>query len=492
MTTAMADVTFRVNVPEGTEHCYVVGALPELSNWAAGAAVPMTQVAGSSQFTVTIAGITAADVSASEGYKYICGPDWKYVEVTASNAEKANRKTIGNPDVVEGWRNIYNPIGIVENWKFAGKEYSIQILLPSKYDKTKQYPVTYMFGRHQRYRKAGDDAEMGDRILYPDSWGVAATVSEMETNGKEPGIIVVIYAQLPEFTPWANEEYMGTGQADAFLKGFVEDFKPAFEQKYAISSEKSACTIMGADVAGLFAFYATLKHLDKFGKCVLFSPAFWYNKEELRNYVSTLTTGSADNHFGFVETSADSDWTTDEIAYYSAWLYNKNYLVSNWEIDGEHDDRTWGKAFKNVLSEEPEYINHTIKQSMQQASNDADITWYFMKGEGTTTLTCEGTPTQKGSFYKDGKTPTAAQMIVKEIPVDSKKYSYYWNLNSSSTCDGELLLSSPKDIGFKDSRKTTSWQRVAVFADGSYDQIAASADHFKVNGTTMTKGSNYE
>ena len=116
MTTAMADVTFTVNVPNGTKYCYVVGALPELSNWAAGVAVPMTQVAGSSQFTVTIAGITVADVSASEGYKYICGPDWKYVEVTASNAEKANRKNVGNPDVVEGWRNLYKPIGIVENW----------------------------------------------------------------------------------------------------------------------------------------------------------------------------------------------------------------------------------------------------------------------------------------------------------------------------------------------------------------------------------------
>ena len=488
----MADVTFKVNVPEGTKQCYVVGALPELSAWSAGAAVPMQRVGSANQFTVTIAGITAADVSASEGYKYVCGPDWKYVEVTASNGEMANRKTVGNPDVVAKWRNVYTAIGIVENWTIAGKNYPIQVLLPSNYDNTKQHNVTYMFGRHQRYRKAGDDAEMGDRILYPDSWGVAATVAEMEQQGEEPGIIVVIYAQLPEFTPWANEEYMGTGQADAFLKGFVEDFKPAFEQKYNIRSEKAACTIMGADVAGLFAFYATLNYLDKFGKCVLFSPAFWYNKEELRNYVSTLTTGSADNHFGFVETSADTDWTTDEIDYYSSWLYDKNYLVSNWEIDGAHDDRTWGKAFKNVLSEKPEYINHTIKQSVQQASNDADITWYFMKGEGTTTLTCEGTPTQKGSFYKDGKTPTAAQMIVKEIPVDSKKYSYYWNLNSSSTCDGELLLSSPKDIGFKNTRKTTSWQRVAVFADGSYEQSAASSEHFKVNGTTMTIGNNYE
>ena len=492
ISTAWADVTFRVNVPEGTQHCYVVGALPELSSWAAGAGVAMTKVEGQNQFVVTVAGISASDVSASDGYKYVCGPDWKYVEVTASDGEMANRKTVGNPDVVAKWRNVYTAIGIVENWTIAGKNYPIQILLPSNYDQTKQYPVTYMFGRHQRYRDAGSDTEMGDRILYSDSWGVAETVEELEKNGTEVGIIAVIYAQLPEFTPWANEEYMGTGQADAFLKGFVEDFKPAFEQKYHIRSEKAACTIMGADVAGLFAFYATLNHIDKFGKCVLFSPAFWYNQAELRDYVNSLHITSTDNRFGFVQTSADTDWTTGEIAYYGSWLYDKGFLVSHWEIDGAHDDRTWGKAFKNVLSEEPEYISNTNKQSVQQASNNADITWYFMKGEGTTSLTCDGTPTQKGYFYTDGKTPTAAQVIVKEIPVDSKKYSYYWNLNSGSNCDGELLLSSPKDIGFKNTRKTTSWQRVAVFADGSYEQSAASSEHFKVNGTTMTIGNNYE
>ena len=492
MSQVMADVTFRVNVPEGTQHCYVVGALPELSSWAAGAGVAMTKVEGQNQFVVTVAGISTSDVSASDGYKYVCGPDWKYVEVTASDGEMANRKTVGNPDVVAKWRNVYTAIGIVENWTIAGKNYPIQILLPSNYDQTKQYPVTYMFGRHQRYRDAGSDTEMGDRILYSDSWGVAETVEELEKNGTEVGIIAVIYAQLPEFTPWANKEYMGTGQADAFLKGFVEDFKPDFEQKYHIRSEKAACTIMGADVAGLFAFYATLNHIDKFGKCVLFSPAFWYNQAELRDYVNSLHITSTDNHFGFVQTSADTDWTTDEIAYYGSWLYDKGFLVSHWEIDGAHDDRTWGKAFKNVLSEEPEYISNTNKQSVQQASNNADITWYFMKGEGTTSLTCDGTPTQKGYFYTDGKTPTAAQVIVKEIPVDSKKYSYYWNLNSGSNCDGELLLSSPKDIGFKNTRKTTSWQRVAVFADGSYEQSAASSEHFKVNGTTMTIGNNYE
>ena len=504
LSSIFADVTFTVNVPSGTKQCYVVGGLPQLSAWSAGAAVPMNKVEERDQFTVTIAGISTADVSASEGYKYICGPDWKYVEKTASGDEVANRTTVGNPDVVAKWAAVYENVGITENWTIAGKNYPIQVLLPSNYDTTKQYKVTYMFGRHQRYRDAGSDTEMGDRILYSYSWGVAETVADLEKQGVEVGIVAVIYAQLPEFTPWANEEFAGTGHADEFLNSFVKDFKPAFEQKYAIASEKSACSIMGADVAGLFAFYATMKHPDLFGKCVMFSPAFWYNKAELRDYIDNeqLAVSPADTHYAFVTTSADTDWTTDEVDYYSQWLYNKNYLVSNFEIDGAHDDRTWGKAFKNVMGElplttknTPKLQNSTLgapKQYALHTQNNADITWYFMKGEGTTTLTCEGTPTQKGAFYKDGKTPTTAQMLVKEIPVDGKKYSYYWNLNNGSNCDGELLMASPKDIGFKNTRNTTSWQRVAVFADGSYEQSAASSTNFTANGMKMTVGNNYE
>ena len=498
---ALADVTFKVNVPEGTKQCYVVGALPELSSWAAGAAVAMQRVGTANQFTVTIKGISAADVSASEGYKYVCGPDWKYVEVTASNGELANRKTVGNPDVVARWRNVYEAIGIVENWEIAGKQYPVQILLPSNYDNTKQYPVVYMFGRHQRYRDAGSDTEMGDRILYSDSWAVADTVAAMEQRGKEVGVVVVIYAQLPEFTPWENEEYMGTGAAEEFLQGFMEDFKPAFEAKYPIAQGREYCTIMGADVAGLFAFYATINHPEAFGKCGLFSPAIWYNSQEMKEYATAYEKDLAGTHVVMVTTTGDVAMTTDEVEYYNAWLENQGATVSEIVVAGAHDDKTWGKAVSAVINNTTttNKNNHSVWQQHSHTAKGAAtiedyaaVTWYFMKGEGTTTLTCEGTPTQKGSFYKDGKTPTAAQMIVKEIPVDSKKYSYYWNLNSSSTCDGELLLSSPKDIGFKNTRKTTSWQRVAVFADGSYEQSAASSEHFKVNGTTMTIGNNYE
>lgn len=490
------NVTFRVNVPEGTKHCFVVGGLPELSSWAAGAAVPMNKVDGLNQFTITIEGITAEDVATSDGYKYVCGPDWKYVEVTSSGGEMSNRKSVGNPDVVAGWRNVYTQIGLTETYKIAGRDYNVQILLPNEYDKTKEYSVTYMFGRHQRYRNAGSDSELGDRILYPDSWAVADSVVAMEKQGVDVGVIAVIYAQLPEFTPWANDEFMGTGDADEFLTSFVNDFKPAFEKKYSIVSNKESCTIMGADVAGLFAFYATLKHPELFGACGMFAPSFWYNRSELVDFVDDYVPTLLTTKFFFTATTKDIQMTFDDIDTFIGLLNQKGYKnVRKMSTDGMHDDISWGRQFPSVFKSLKGLVFPTdfsdVQQAMKRATDASNISWTFMKGEGTTTLECEGSKTQAGYFYKDGKTPTTAQVFVKEIPVDGKKYSYYWNMNSGANCDGELLLSSPKDIGFKNTRSTTSWQRVAIFADGSYEQSAASSANFTVNGVKMLVGDNY-
>ena len=493
----LADVTFRVNVPEGTKQCYVVGDLPELSSWAAGSAVSMSKVEGQSQFEVTVAGITVEDVRASLGYKYVCGPDWKYVEVTSSGGEVSNRTIVGNPDVVAGWRSIYSLEGIVEKWRIADKDYDVQVLLPNRYDKTKEYGVTYIFGRHQRYRDAGSDSEMGDRILYSGSWSVSDSVANMQKRGIEPGIIVVIYAQLPELTPWRNDDFEGTGIADKFLDSFVNDFKNDFEAKYSISSAKENCTIMGADVAGLFAFYASLKYPNLFGACGMFSPSFWYNREELIDYVSSYDVEDLATRFVFASTNNDVQMTFDDIAYFVEQLGVKGYSnVVELRGDGMHDDVSWGRLFPQVFEncrlQVIDIDNRAQFTHEKHVKETSAITWTFMKGEGTTALECEGSKTQVGYFYKDGKTPTEAQIFVKEIPVDGKKYSYYWNMNSGENCDGELLLSSPKEIGFKNSRSTTSWQRVAIFSDGSCEQSAASSTNFTVNGVKMTVGNDYE
>ena len=492
----LADVTFTVNVPTGTKQCFVVGGLPELANWSAGAAVAMNKVDGKDQFTVTIAGITADDVAASEGYKYICGPSWDYVEKTSSGGEVTNRKTIGNPDTVGKWLKVYESVGIVENYTINGKSYPVQILLPTGYDKTKKYDVTYMFGRHMRYREAGSDTEMGDRILYSGSWNVASSIATMESEGSNPGIIVVIYAQLPEFTPWENEEFMGTGKADAFAKSFYAHFITEFETKYPVNTENR--TIMGADVAGLFAYYTAVLFPDTFASCGLFSPSFWYNREELKDYMDKYRPSITTTKFVFTSAKNDMDFTREDNEIFIGYLKNAGFTdikVLN-STTGTHDDKTWGTQFpivfkylKGISTDTSLETRNAVVET--RAADATATTWTFIKGEGTTSLTCTEYKTTKGTFYINGSTPVDAQLLVVEIPVDGKKYSYYWNLNDGSNCSGNLLMTSPKDIGFKTSRTKSSWQRVAVFADGTYEQGAASSEQFTANGVTMSKGNNF-
>ncbi len=491
----LADVTFTVNVPAGTQQCFVVGELPELAKWSAEAAVSMNKVDGKDQFTITIKGITADDVKASAGYKYVCYPSWDYVEKNASGEEIADRKTIGNPDVVAKWAKVYENVGIVENYTIDGKTYPVQILLPTNYDKSKNYPITYMFARHMRYREAGSD-EMGDRILYSDSWNVANAVRKIQVEGSNPGIIAVIYAQLPEFTPWENPEFMGTGKADNFLNGVIKDLIPNFEAKYP--ADNTNRTITGADVAGLFAYYATAKYPNVFGSCGMFSPSFWYNREELKDFMESHTPTSTNTKFVFTSAKNDMDFTRQDNELFSGYLKDAgftNIKMLN-STTGMHDDKTWGTQFPTVfkylkgISTDASLETRSAKIETR-ATDSSATTWTFMKGIGTTTLTCTTNKTTKGNFYKDGKTPTPAQILITEIPVSEASAKYYWNLNDGSNCSGNLLMSSPKDIGFSSKRTTTAWQRVAVFADGNCEQSAASSGHFRINGTIVAAGKDY-
>ncbi|MEE0859863.1 MAG: alpha/beta hydrolase-fold protein, partial [Paludibacteraceae bacterium] len=321
----------------------------------------------------------------------------------------------------------------------------------------------------------------------------------MQKRGEEVGIIVVIYAQLPELTPWVNADFMGTGQAELFLKSFVEDFKPQFEKKYLA---QATATIMGADVAGLFAIYAATQYPELFGACGAFSPAIWYNKAELTNYLNAYQPINTQTRFALAYTAQDMQTIKDDIQSIAALLAQKGFTqIQTCEGNGMHDDRSWGKLFPQVFS----YLQgqtsklstiHPTPYTLHPTPYTQHLTlstptWTFMNGTSSSSLTCEGTTTQAGFYYKDGKTPQAAQMLVKEIPVDSKTYSYYWNMNNGADCNGTTLMASPKDIGFKSSRKTLSWQRVAIFEDGTYEQSAASSAHFKVNGQTMTIADNY-
>ena len=95
-------LTYSVTVPAGTNACYIAG---EMNSWSH---VEMTKVSDT-HYTLEIAGATQA-----MKYKYCSGPDWAYVEKTATGEELQDRTYSAN-DVVAAWAAVYDPNGTDPN-----------------------------------------------------------------------------------------------------------------------------------------------------------------------------------------------------------------------------------------------------------------------------------------------------------------------------------------------------------------------------------------
>ena len=101
----LTTLTYNVTVPAGTHTCYIVG---DMNGWAF--TNEMTKV-DDTHYTITL-----DNVHDGMGYKYCCGPDWAYEEVTAEGESVGNR-TYSENDVVAAWKDIYTAVEnvVVEN-----------------------------------------------------------------------------------------------------------------------------------------------------------------------------------------------------------------------------------------------------------------------------------------------------------------------------------------------------------------------------------------
>ena len=95
-------LVYNVTVPAGTNACYIAG---EMNAWKH---TEMTKV-DATHYTLEIAGATQA-----MKYKYCSGPDWAYVEKTATGEELQDRTYSAN-DVVATWAAVYDPNGTDPN-----------------------------------------------------------------------------------------------------------------------------------------------------------------------------------------------------------------------------------------------------------------------------------------------------------------------------------------------------------------------------------------
>lgn len=477
--------TFNVTVPTGTKYCYVSG---KFNNWGMGQAMLKD---GPDHFTLDLPDVS--DDMVAQGFKYLSGPDWKYVEKSSSGAEISNRTSASANDVVARWAALYNPDLIEEAIRVNGYDRTLKISLPSGYQTSgESYPVVYMVGVQQRYANAGCDTDGGDDFFGSNSWDAAVRQEEGQLADGKGCILVAMHCFVAESIPYANPDFMGSGASDAFLADYLREVVSHVEQTYRVASGPENTTILGADLGGVLAMYTAINHPEKFGKCVAMSPMFWINRQEMAQLAEKA---SENQQFVLTYGSRETDIIKNDIESMASALNGEvNTMVFE---GGIHDDKSWGASLPSIYG----VFTATGYRPAASVSLNMPLPARAPLAEGadlaSTNLafyysTSSSSPVAKDTsvsfelvdnYMPKSRESAATKVLIKDIS-SSYKNNSYWNVKNEDT--GEFLKSSDTKIAFSSSKSHTTWLRVAVLEDGSVESCAASSAGFRVVAADAT------
>lgn len=479
-------VKLNVEVPEGTKQCFVCG---NFNGWDVETA-PELQVSSLSTFSIDMPDVTFEQMA--EGYKYLCGRDWLYVEKDEDGEEISNRTTPGNPDVVGSWRSVPEYGVETADITINGIPRQLKIYLPEGYeDSSDAYPVIYYNTVQQRYSNAGDDNDNGDYFFGRFSWNAHETMENLRKEGGNPYIMVQICSMLAENTVEENPDYKGTGSAPEFLEAFINDLIPFIESNWRIKSGKDNTIIMGADYGALFSLYAALNHPEIFGKSVAMSPMLWINDGVFESLAVLATPGQS---YYVSAGSREPAWMIDssrELTEKIASVQGVNAYFSLFE-GASHNDDSWGECFPAILkgmdqNSAPEINSVSIasisRQTNISALNDTEFStgiYTLFGGDDSGNLQKLGRLSYTQDFRKNSsEVPCEAQVFTATISV-SYQGQYYWNIAKGESAADGWLMEENKSIGFSNKKTEASWFNVAVFPDGTIADIAAHSKGFTV------------
>ena len=483
-------VTFNVTVPSGTKACYIAG---QFNGWDATNALQM-QKSGSNTFTLTLDNVSTADVA--NGFKYLNGPAWAYVEKDAGGGEISNRTVATENDIVGSWAQLYNPDIVATTLTLNGYPHRVRVSVPAGYDTDtdRSYPVLYYTGVQQRYEAAGSD-DAGDDFFAANSWDASTTATSLQEAGAEGCILVEVYGFVADCIPYPVADFVGSGQAPTFVSDIINVVMPYVQSNYRTLTGADNTTIMGADLGGLLSLYAAFTHPDVFGRCVSMSPLLWLNDAEMLDLVGSVTTmPRVLLSYGTLETAVITEPVTAMAQAINNTAAGRASVLTL--VNGTHNDTSWGKAFANVypFAVDADYVHAesvTVATPAAAPLRAADITtsqYTLFNAIDSQTVTIDNDVTfvLHNDFVLTNGNVVTAQVAVKDIPVDVKT-KYYWNVGRANGEGGyDMLLSAVKNVSFSSKKSAVSWHRVVVREDETVENVAVSSAAFRLVSATET------
>lgn len=353
-----AQVTLRItsipaNTPVGA-NIYLIGSI---NGWNAASTQYLMQPDGLGARIVTI-----PEGTGSVQYKFTRGGSWSTVEGNASGGFLPDRAFTftGSPQTlnltIQSWEDIAGSgsnstaaanVQVLDNAFFMpqlNRNRKVWIYLPPDYyTTTKTYPVLYM----------EDGQNLFDNSTsFSGEWQVDEALNTLHSQGNYGAIVVGIDngggERLNEYSPWVNPTY-GGGQGDAYMQFIGETLKPYIDSNFRTRPQPQYNALIGSSMGALISTYGAVKYPALFSKVGVFSPAFWFVRTQLNNYITTTTNDISGLRLYFVcGQNEDSDMVPDMNTVKNN-LIGKGVSASNTftkiDSDGTHSESYWRREF---------------------------------------------------------------------------------------------------------------------------------------------------
>ena len=279
------------NTPDNAQ-IYLAG---NFNNWnPADPAYLLYKTAGSYQIKIEIGAMERLE------YKFTRG-SWATVEKAVNGAEITNRiwQKSDNDSIITiiiaNWRDFVSEPAkgqhsltgqVITQEDFyipqLERKRTIRLYLPPDYDNSEErYPVLYMHDGQNLFDNS---------TSFAGEWQVDETLERLYHQHIMNGVIVVGIdnhptKRLDEYSPWYNEEYKSGGEGAKYVEFIVETLKPWIDSHYRTKVEAEHTGIAGSSMGGLISLYAGSRYPQVFSRLGIFSPAFWFAKDELLEYL---------------------------------------------------------------------------------------------------------------------------------------------------------------------------------------------------------------
>jgi predicted alpha/beta superfamily hydrolase len=227
-----------------------------------------------------------------------------------------------------------------------GENRTVVVYLPGNYhEEVRRYPVIYM----QDGQNLFDDG-----TSYAGSWGLSDELVSASRLGADAIIIGVYHAsqhRISEYSPFLDER-VGGGEAAAYAAWLCDELRPIINDRYRTLPSREQTGVAGSSMGGLFALYAVLHRSDVFGFAAVMSPALWFARGAIFDWVRSRP--FVDARIYLDVGAREGDRTLSNARRMRELLVNKGYIPGErlrWVEDriGVHHESAWGRRFRKAL-----------------------------------------------------------------------------------------------------------------------------------------------